>query len=313
MVLQLIEMDMAKFFDYIFVLRPTLIFPVWTVFLANYRFDLYQTEKNVTSVSSLIWVGLLGLLIGSVYIINQLKDIITDQKNEKLFIIADGHMSQRQAIVEAVLLTIAVLAIALKLDLLVGLIFIGIFIIIGIFYNINPFSWKDKPLMGIISHILGGIAVASAGRICAGADSWHLLLYAPAYAFAVVSIYLLTTLADIEGDRLIHKITFGVNYGFRVTTWTALILEMVTILLTFLMHDWLLFIPALLAFPLFLQATITQKIENVDIAIKFTLLFASLAVCWKFPFYLLAMLVTYIFSKWYYRIRFNIEYPKLTA
>lgn len=305
-----------KFLDYFFVLRPTLFFPVWTVFLANYHANIYL-DNSFTYLSKnsnpFISALLITMLMGSAFIINQIKDVVSDQKNKKLFIIANGYINKKNATIEAVILSIIAFTTAFYIDLKLGLIFLGVFFSTGILYNLKPFVWKDKPILGIFVNFLGGLTVASAGGITAGTNSWKFIVYALPYAFGLVAVYFLTTLPDIEGDAYANKRTFGVKYGFKLSTYMALIFEVITIVFSLLVKDYVLLIPALLSFPLFLITALTQKMTNVLKAVKFTVLLASLAVCVKFPVYFVIIIFTFFFSKWYYRVRFNIEYPKFAG
>jgi 4-hydroxybenzoate polyprenyltransferase len=309
-----------KYLDYIFVLRPTLFFPVWTVFLAGFHASVLFDPKNNLPGSEIIKINnpilaaiLLTLLMGAVYIFNQAADIESDQKNQKLFFLANGIIKKNTAIIEGIVLTIFSIGAALFLDYRLGLIFIVVFIFTGIIYNFKPFAWKDKPILGIVINFCGGWSVAASGWIAGGNTSWQFVVYAVPYAIGLVAVYLLTTLPDIDGDKTTGKITFGVKYGKRASTYLAVVFEFSTVVFSYLLKDYMLFLPALFSFPLFLIAAVSQEMEDIFRAIKFTVLFASLAVCLKYPVYFLVILVTFYFSKWYYRKRFGLEYPKFAA
>jgi len=310
-------MNRIKYLDYIFVLRPTLFFPVWTVFLAGYHantvFDPSRQQAASPINNPILVAGLLTLLMGAVFIFNQLADIESDRKNQKLFFIADGIIEKTRAFIEAMILTCFSLAVIFILDYKLGLIFIVIFVVTGIMYNFKPFCWKDKPLLGIVVNFCGGWSVAASGWIAAGTSSWGFAIHAVPYASGLVAVYLLTTLPDIQGDETAGKITFGVKYGFQLTTYCAAAFELITVVISYLLKDYLLFLPALVALPLFIIAAVSQQMQDTFRAIKLTVLFASLAVCFKFPLYFLVIIATFYFSKWYYRKRFDLDYPRFAA
>ena len=309
-----------RFFDYFFVMRPTLFFPIWTVFLAGYNANIIFDTKKYNQVSEIVSGSnpifvliLISLLMGAVYIYNQLVDIESDAKNNKIFFIADGIVSVKIAKVEALILTIFSIGFALLLNKNLGLMFIFLFILIGIIYNFKPFNWKDKPFLSIVAHFVGGWMLAACGWITAGTNNWLFVIYAIPYALGFVAVYLLTTIPDIDGDREYQKITFSVKYGIKLTTHWALVFEILAIVVSFILKDYLMFIPALASFPLFLIAAVKKNEKNILTAIKYTILFLSLAVCVLYPLYFLLIFMNFYFSKWYYRVRFNIEYPKFAA
>jgi 4-hydroxybenzoate polyprenyltransferase len=297
-----------------------LFFPVWTVFLAGYHANLLFDPKNHFSRSGTIATNnpiiaaiLLTLLMGAVFIFNQLADIQSDKKNQKLFFLANGIIDKNVAVLEGVLLTIISIGAAFLIDHKLGFIFIAVCIFTGIIYNFKPFIWKDKPILGIVVNFCGGWSVAACGWIAAGTSSWWFMVYAIPYAIGLVAVYLLTTLPDIDGDKATGKITFGVKYGQKATIYLAVIFEFAAVVFSYLLKDYILFLPALVSFPMFLIAAVSQEMEDIFKAIKFTVLFASLAVCLKYPLYFLVILLTFYFSKWYYRKRFDLEYPKFAA
>ncbi|HDP99926.1 MAG TPA: hypothetical protein ENN22_12180 [bacterium] len=309
-----------KYLDYFFVMRPTLFFPVWTVFLANYHANLHFIEmgagagkNNSLGSDGIVSLVLLSLMMGAVFVFNQIVDRESDAKNQKLFFIARGIIPQHVAMVQAGLLTIFPVAGAFFLDIELGAIFIVTFFFTGIIYSFPAFSWKDKPILGIIANFFGGWSVAACGWIAAGAENWDFAIHALPYAIGLVAVYFLTTIPDIPGDREFGKITFGVKYGKRLTTYWAAAFEFVAVVISFVLKDFVIFFPALAALPLFVIAVVRQRLEDVLRAIKFTVLFASLAVCVVYPLYFFVLVINYFFSKWYYRKRFDLEYPKFAA
>ncbi|MFZ5516409.1 MAG: UbiA family prenyltransferase [Candidatus Zhuqueibacterota bacterium] len=306
--------------DYVFILRPTLFFPLWTVYLAGFHantvFDPARESSQATATSGshvFFIAALLTLLMGAVYIFNQIVDIKSDERNDKLFFIAKKIIDKKTATIEGVLLTVISIGTAFVVDAKVGAMFVWIFLITGILYSYKPFAWKDRPIMGAVANFLGGWSVASCGWITAGTESYHFALYSLPYGFGLVAVYLLTTIPDIPGDREFNKITFGVKFGKMKAVCWGLVFELATVVLSFILRDYLFFIPALFSLPLFIAAAATQEMKHIVRAIKFTILFVSLAVCLKFPVYFLVILFTFFFSKWYYQKRFGLNYPKFAA
>ncbi len=313
----------ARLFDYVFVLRPTLFFPVWTVFAAGYlvnRNHALQIFNNhdgidghaVSQLSPLVVAALLTLLMGGVFVLNQLYDVETDRKNNKLFFIAHGHISQIAARVESVLLIVIAIAAAGMIQLGLGALFFIIFLLTGLLYSCTPFRLKDRPWLGLVANALGAFLVFTVGLLISANSeikiaSW--LMHATPYMAAVGAVYLYTTLLDIEGDLLTNKITFGVKYGVEATVLAGAVLVMIAVALSWWLDDMLMFFPALLSSPFFIVAAVRKKMDDIQRAIKLPILFLAIAVCVEIIEYFFVLLFVYFFSKWYYQKRFGIEYP----
>lgn len=304
-----------QWLDYFFVLRPTLFYPVWTFFLAGFsggsRFPV-GTDHFSHSVSSL-WIGLaLTFLMGGVYIINQIYDVETDRKNGRLFLIAIGAIPERKAFLQALLLIGTSLGFAFWVDFLLGFGFLTLLFFAGILYNFPPTVWKNHPYGGILVNGIGGMLIYDLGWISGGGDqelSWRILLY----GIAGVAVFLYTTLPDLKGDAKTGKITFAVRYGISKTIFYGFLLESGVVVLAFFLREWLLFIPSVLVWPLFLLATLRKQLPDALRAVKYSVFALASAVCVKFPWYTVLIVAIFSITKWYYKKRFRFDYPSLKA
>lgn len=297
--------------DYIFLLRPTLFYPIWTFFLAGVwggqRFG--HGVADLTHTTGFFWVSAaLSLVVGGVFILNQIKDTETDRINGKLFLIANGLVPIRHAAVEAALFSITGLVLGAWIDYRIGVILAALFTLSGYCYNFEPFSWKARPILGILTNVIGGVFIYSLGWISGGGHGL-MPLRVLAYAAAGGSVFLNTTLPDIEGDRQTGKITFGVRYGVSHSALWSLILEGITVLLALIFRDWLLFFPAIAVMPFFVIGLARKTIPDVLRATKLSVLALVAGVCILFPWYLVPVVLVFFFSKWYYKRRFDFDYP----
>ncbi|OQX96661.1 hypothetical protein B6I21_00295 [candidate division KSB1 bacterium 4572_119] len=73
-----------KLLDYIFILRPTLFFPVWTVFLAGYHANTKFSQEVTHPNNPVLALFLFTLMMGAAFIYNQLVDIETDAKSSPI-------------------------------------------------------------------------------------------------------------------------------------------------------------------------------------------------------------------------------------
>jgi len=309
----------ARACDAFFLLRPTLFFPVWTIYASGYftgqHFfgDMAIMDRSLGKFWPVVVGAALTLLMGSAFVINQMVDAAIDRKNNKLFLIANGHVSEKHAKIEAGVLAGIGLLTGFIHSVQTGLIFVTIFLITGVFYSMRPFKWKDRALRGLLLNALGALTIFCAGWQTGTvliADVW---VYAMPYIAAVSGVYVYTTLLDIKGDSLYGKTTFAVDYGETITIYVGAALGMFAFVSAWLLQDPLIFYPALFATPLFLITAFRQTQRNADRAIKYPILFLALAICYKLPVFFALIFVTYYFSKFYYYYRFGLRYPKLEA
>ena len=301
---------LSHYLDPFFLLRPTLFYPVWTFYLAGIWGGKTYGQLTAGSLYSMFLQVMLFLTVvmGSVYILNQTQDIETDRANGKLFLIANGAVSLKGAYIQAVVMAILGLSLGFFLFFRIGLGLTVLFIITGIFYNYPPFRWKNRPWMGLITNGVGGTVIYSLGWMATGSEGW-VPLRVLAYALAGMAVTLYTTLPDMKGDAKTGKVTFGVKYGIRATAVLALILNVGIVILAYLFKDWLLFFPAAVVLPLFGIAGIQRNIPSVMRATKFSVLALASAICVVFPWYLGLIVFVFFLTRWYYRNRFQFDYP----
>lgn len=300
-----------KIFDYFFLLRPTLFYPIWTFFLAGCWGGMRFGKGGFGFIHQVgpFWVAVgLTFVMGSVFILNQVQDVETDRANGKLFLLANGIIPVKQAYWEAAFLTVAGLALGFWIDPRIGLGFLILFVLSGWLYNYPPTRWKDRPIMGILTNGTGGLVIYSLGWMTGGGEGF-VPLRVVAYTLAGAAVFLNTTLPDIDGDSKTGKITFGVQYGVEKTALWALFLETVALGLAYLFRDWLLFIPAVAVFPLFVMGCVKGIEADVVRATRFSVLALAIGICVVFPVYFLLIFVVFFFSKWYYKERFEFDYP----
>ena len=293
-----------KILDYFFLLRPTLFFPLWTVILAG--------RYNSGSESSIVQLFIyFAALMGASYAINQIVDKEGDQKNNKLFLISEGHIKSASAMIYSGILVIFGSAGMLHLGISYGLLAFAFFIITAVLYNMSPWRWKDKPVLGIVVSIIGGGMAFIFG--CLPVLNFVLLWKSLAYISAFGAVAVLTAVPDTEGDKESGKNTFVIRFGPEITTFTATAFCILAALLGWWSEDRLIFWPALLSCPVFIFANFDRSKKFIIFAIKFSILMVSLAVGLRYLWYLAIMIIYYFGARWYYSKRFNIVYPSIDA
>jgi len=314
--------SLAKPFDYIFLLRPVLFYPVWTVFLAGavsvhgasqgYGWPQFKIGAPDGSWGNFWWALVsYSLLMGTVFILNQLTDIGSDKQNSKLFLIADGHISTETAVWEGVIILVVSFLISLKTSGWFVLVWFFSFLILGVVYSLPPFLWKDRPIEGLTVNLFGGMTTFFAGWLSVGNPSGAMVFCSLPYIFAVGSVYFLTTVLDANGDLHSHKITFAVRYGKQATIRMAILFDSIAIILGFLTHDWIVFIPALVSYFLFVFLIFKSNDLWLNRITRLPILLLTLMVAFYFPIYFIGIFGIFFVSKWYYHVRFGLNYPSL--
>lgn len=299
----------VRLLDPFFVLRPTLMFPLWTMTLAG-----AGLVKQDITISPFRWFLLsvaLSAMFGLVYFLNQIKDKKTDKINNKLFLIANGVFSRSQIIIETILLILlAVICLILSDFGHIGLWMMGLFVLIGLLYNYTPFALKQHPWGGMVAYALSGWMFLRLGQMIYGYNSE--LLYESPYIFAFIVGCLLTNLPDLEGDKAADKRTFTVVYGINTTIITGITGYSISLILGLYARDWVIFIPPACTLPFLIYGYFSKNLDLVVRANKWAIFLLSVTVGIKFPVYLVAIILYFPLARWYHKARFGINYPSFS-
>ena len=307
---------LLKKLDYIFVLRPMLFFPGWTTVLAGYFISsndqLYYSWPQITQINYkqlTLLLLLFALLMGASFLLNQLRDIDSDKKNNKLFIVSEGHISKNSIIVEILLLTLFGLVIAWSIGFEILLLAFGFFILTGYLYNFRPFKFKDKALLSLIANSLMGWFAFAIGWGAFRTISLNILLDAIPYVAFNTALYLFTLLPDVAGDRTSDKKTIAVIYGEKVTIRLAFIMFVFGLVSAVYLHDLMILMVFLLSLPFFVVTVWNYSLEWTVKTTKFGILIFAVLICFKIPFFFILMLTGFFVTRWYFKKRFNFNYP----
>jgi 4-hydroxybenzoate polyprenyltransferase len=298
-----------KFLDHLFLLRPVLMPPLWTILLLGY----YQGRENLGNFGPLSRTFLFStFLVGAIYILNQLRDVESDRINRKLFLIAEGYVSPRSAWAEAVILFLLACFGGFRVNQPLGFAFLFA-ALLGVAYSLPPTSLKDKPWGALLANMLGhGLLAFSFGWLTAlPFFSFKLFRYSLPYGAAIGAVYLNTTLPDRKGDKIMGKRTLGVSWGRRRVVFLSTLFVLLAAGGGYLNRDLPLLASSLVVLPFFVRANFGKGMEVVVRATKVSILVLSGAVSVLFPWYLLLLILGYMGSRLYYQKRLDLAYPSL--
>jgi len=311
--------------DYLAVIRPTLLFPVWTLLLLGYyRGQVFSGALSSNlhlfglpiilkpSLEIVETILLFSMLMGAVYIINQITDAPTDNVNRKLYLVAQGFVDVKVLIIETTLLAIGAIVLGIYWfgNVLLYLSLIVLSIILGWIYSVPPVRLKGRPVLDLFANATGyGTVAFSLGWISGTNFSDSTLLNSLPYLLCVGATFINTTLPDIEGDKANEDITTGVFLGVKRATALSVILLIFAILSSIFLKDFIALVATSLSLPFFVYAAIKPKINVILMTNKIGILILSLVICLFIPCYFLLLVGTTIAVKLYYSVRFGIKYP----
>jgi len=302
--------------DYFFVLRPMLFFPGWSTLLAGYFINKnHRLFLSVSEIQHLDFWRLFGLLLifslamGTSFLLNQLQDVESDRNNKKLFIVSEGHIPKKRIVIEILVLGILAIILGFWYALIIGIWLMVFMILTGILYNYKPLQLKDNPWGSLFANSLMGFFAFAIGWSAVNSGLLELIKDAIPYVLFNTALYFYTTLPDMKGDMQAAKKTFAVLFGHnQVINW-AFFVYLGGLISAFFLNDRMALFIMIFSLPFFLITVWNKDIKSAVRNTKFSILFFALAVCLKWPFYLGMMIALFFFTRWYYRVRFNFDYP----
>ncbi len=305
----------ARPLDYLFLLRPMILIPVWTFFLLGARHG--SAASGTPAQAADLAAGLVSFtaLLGAVYIINQITDREADRANRKLFFISRSIIPPGAARLEAAFLVI--------MSFTVGIVFLSwryvlvcaLSLLLGAAYSIEPVRLKKRAVLDVLANAIGnGILNTLAGWTAIGAPlaGWRVLLV---YPLAVASVHLTTTLADINGDAASGLRTSGVVLGPRPGIIISTGLMAAAAAAALALGNTPALCASLLSVPLFLIPARSPWQDRSPSAVllpaKAATLIFTIVAGFLFHFYIPAVAVVILATRLYYHKRFGMTYPSL--
>lgn len=269
-----------------------------------------EFSSEIWNTTLFLGIVSFSFAMGGSFILNQLRDVSTDRKNNKLFLLGEGHVPIRHGYVESFLL----LSISLITGFKIGYSFFVVLVVgllMAYIYNLPPFDFKNKPIWGLFSNMAIGWLAFVIGWVLLEPINSVLIIGSLPYLFFNTGLYFLTTLPDIEGDAASHKITFAVKYGLAVTVWMSIFSFLVAVSLALFLNDQLILMTLVLFTPFVIGMIIYRSVSSAIMVVKTGIVSFCLVVSVELPFYWVVMMALLLFTRYYYKRRFQFEYPNL--
>ena len=312
-----IHKRIVPYFDYFFLLRPTLYFAIWVMVVLGMstakmnivEYPLWIMNYDVSTL--LVFLGI-TLLCSGTFIINQITDKESDAKNQKLFLIGKYIEIKKAQQFSNVISIMGMLLLVLGNLILVPL-GVTIYILWGITYNKSPFEWKKHPYLGILTNIVIGIILFLIGWLQVsginGIEISNLISLMTPYILCFTAVSLMTNIPDIKGDASESANTFSVKFGRRTTTIIATLIVIVAFYLSYKNSDPIASTASLSSIPFFVFALFRNLDKDILRAIRYPIFLLNFFVFAVYPWLFVSVFIIYYFSKYYYWHRFDLHYP----
>lgn len=314
-----------KLLDYLFLHRPMLIIPVWTIALLGTRAALWPERSpnpfqlvhfpfadfSGGDARLVVMLFLAALAAGAAFIINQIYDIESDRKNNKLFLLSEGHLSVKEAWALYFLSTAVAIAAGFVLNWQLAILFAG-GALLGLQYSYPKFRVRSDPYKSFRNNMLahGMLAFLFGWVMVKNFDIAGVLKSIP-YMLGVAALYLNTTLLDMKGDEATGKLTYAIEWGVAKTQSIAVVLVACGLITSVLTADYAFTIAAGATLPFVIAARVKQSLKLSTLSTKVAILALSFFAVIFFPIYLAFLVVTLASARLYYARRFSLAYPVL--
>jgi len=314
--------------DYLFVLKPVLLYPVWTLFLAGY----YVQAKTVVAAESVATNGaahdlagpnvlLVGvavtLLMGAIFVLNQVMERNKITSRSKVILIAPEHLTPKVAFIEASVLLTASLILGFVSSVFIGLLLLAILVLAGVLYNFHPFNLKDRPIFAFLTTGFVSFLIFSLGWLVAGGFTNQLWLFSVPYVLMILAIYVY---ASIEENEPVPEMKNArLSERAKMALYTGLVLEVTALVIAYFLKDEFVFYPLLFSLPFFIWAIMRLTPQELGRAVNYPIFLLALTLSFKqvlahsgYSLFFI-LLGVYFLSKLYYRFQFDINFPNLAS
>ncbi len=307
-----------KILDALFMLRPTQFFPLWITFMCGV---IVASEPGVFTLTQLPYTALFFFTLNSsvAFILNQIADRHSDALNQKLFLLSEGHLPLWFAWIVSIALTVVSLVWSYGFSIA----FLSVMILITVFGILYSFAgFMSHPYLSILVNALGGGFSFAAGYLAIDpnltipVDDFIILSLPYAMAWGLISV--LVAIPDIKGDKACRKRTFAVAYGITPSFHLAFVLTLSTLVFSVFdqnLYTWLTVgLAAAISLASYFWVYFKSKIDETTgvLPVKLAMIVLALSCCVYYPQFLGLLLLNFLLSKFYYKQRFSLDYPKMS-
>lgn len=319
----MIKKVLLRIGDYVFVLRPVILIPVWSFFLLGAAAGLERSPVTAPGWSIPQGLACLSAIMISAYLLNQVFDLDSDRRNRKCFYLPLGLFAVRTVVLMAVSFFLIASYLyrftesAQRLPLVFAL-------VLAFTYSLPPLRLVARPFADLFANAAGYGALAYLIGYGAYAPlTAQAFSRAVPWVFLVGATFLYTTILDVEGDKNTGKNTTTVVIGVSRSAGLACYLACAGLVWAaavslLKLGDWEPALVLSLSLLVFMwgaagikrssgTGTVDKKLASNVIQLV-TLLVTAAAAAHR-PSYLIVVVPLVIVARVYNRARFNVDYP----
>lgn len=312
--------------DYLFVMRPLILIPAWSFYLLG-SVVARRAAEGSSAAGLDVGLGCLTAIMACAYLVNQLFDQESDRYNNKCRYIADGIFKARSIILLAFVCFLVASTLlrevtpAQRTPLIAAM-------VLALAYSLPPLRLCARPFADLGANAVGygGVAFVS-GYGAVAPVGWETWMFALPYICLVGATFLHTTILDVRGDRASGKRSTTVVIGVPASLTLASLLTVAAFALAWLGPfrsdgDW--------TAPLVTGAALAMTVAGLPVMrahgratgdpsepilrlsshlVQGATAAVTLAAAVHWPAFFAVVIPLLGLSRFYYRERFNVEYP----
>ena len=298
--------------DTLFLLRPVLLIPVWTITVAGLSVGYWLVEPDFFWRVAWSWKAILvvigvSLVTGSAFVRAQLQEGGETEIKGYASVIEIEGVTPEHAQRLAWLFLGTGLALLLPGGWLTLLMGVALYAIWGLLYGGRPAVWKGKPPVEAMIHLLAGAALFYLGLAASGAALTDSLNLALPYFFGIASVTAL--IAITPGSRYPED---KPRPGLAVTTPTIIvsaILALVATIWGYQNGDPAISTAEVLALPFHAVSLYYRREIDIVRTYRYSILLFVIFVGARYPLLYIPVIIAFYLSRYYYRRRFGYVYP----
>jgi 4-hydroxybenzoate polyprenyltransferase len=294
--------------DYIFVLRPLILIPAWSFFLIGAQQGPGPNGFALGSVRFFEFVSLTSISIVA-YLINQIFDRESDEKNNKCFYLWQGIFTVRTLVLLAIVFFFLA-SWAFRRVGEGGQIILLALLVLSLLYSLPPVRLCARPFADLIANAVGYGGLAFLLGYGPYPGVWpHAFVHATPYVLLVAATFVHTAILDREGDEATGKISTAVVLGESASRKLALALHALAVVTALADRSAPALIVALVSFPLAGYAFLARTPTAGSFYVQGITLVVAVAAMIMWPAFAILVVPLVVLSWFYHRRRFGLNYP----